>query len=63
MSDNDASQREKVDAVLDWAEDHEFFDPQFIESLASWLEDNDELTEKQEEALDRIIERFNIEIP
>lgn len=51
---------EKIGMVLEWAEEHPDFDPEFVESLNDQLVDRGTLTDKQEDALDNIIESWNI---
>lgn len=53
---------EKVDAVLEWAEDHPGFDTEFIESLQERLMLGKPLTTNQEAALEKLITRWNIEV-
>lgn len=60
--DDEATTAEKIDAILDWAEEHPEFDTDFVESLASQLEDKGELSENQEDALDNIIEKWHIPV-
>lgn len=52
--------REKIDLVLDWADDHPEFDASFVESLEVYLDNRPELTQTQREALDNIIARWRI---
>jgi hypothetical protein len=52
----------KLDAILEWAEDHEDFDSSFVESLQNQWEKRGFLSTKQIFAIDNIIERFNIEV-
>jgi len=51
----------KIEMILEWAEEHPEFDTSFVESLKSWYDRGVELSERQEEALDNIIEKFDIE--
>ena len=51
-----------VEAVLDWAQDQVDFNTEFLESLQERLENGRELTERQREALDNIIEKWGIKI-
>ena len=55
------NEEDKIQLILDWAEDHSRFDPTFVESLAERLETEGSLTERQIESLDQIIEKFRIE--
>ena len=50
---------ELIDAILEWAEDHPEFDPSFVISVSDWCAEH-EITSRQEEALQRIYERFRI---
>jgi hypothetical protein len=50
----------RIEVVLEWAEHKPFFDTTFIESLKEYYESHGELTMTQSEALDRIIEEWNI---
>ena len=52
----------KLQAVLEWAEDNDWFDTDFILSLESSCEKFGELTPKQRSALDNIIEKCRIPI-
>lgn len=54
------SDEEKIEMVLEWAEDHPNFDTTFIESLQEALQQYDELTPAQSKGLDNIIYRFRI---
>ena len=51
---------ERIEMVLDWAEDHPDFDTTFVENLKVWLSTRDRLTDGQSAALDRIIEGYRI---
>jgi len=51
-----------VDAVLEWADEQENFDRSFLESLQDWLEDNDNLTEGQRKAVEKIVHKFDIDL-
>ena len=53
---------EKIQAVLEWADENGWFDTDFIESLDNHLEGIGSLTDNQEQALDNIIDKFNIEV-
>lgn len=55
------SDEEKIEMVLEWAEDHPNFDTTFIESLQEALQQYDELTPAQSRGLDNIIYRFRIQ--
>lgn len=59
------SEEDKINAVLRWseeAEEAEDFDASFVESLQTGLEKYGRLTERQEDALDNIIERWRIDV-
>jgi hypothetical protein len=52
---------EKIEMVLEWADnENPDFDTEFIESLQEQYEEKGWLSEKQEEALDNIINKFRI---
>ncbi len=53
---------DKCEAIMEWAEGHLNFDTDFIEDMIKRMEDERELTEAQEAAIDNIIERWGIEI-
>ncbi len=53
---------EKIQAVQDWADTHTDFDCDFVDSLGEQLERQGELSQKQIDALDNIIEKFHIEV-
>ena len=53
---------EKIQAVQDWADTRTDFDCDFVDSLGEQLERQGELSLKQVNALDNIIERFYIEV-
>ena len=52
---------ERIETVLNWAADHPDFDLEFVESLKKQLEDRGSFSDKQEEALDNIIEKWRID--
>ena len=52
---------EKCELILEWAMDHSNFDTAFVEDMLDKLQEGDELTEGQSNALHNIIERFGIE--
>lgn len=52
---------EKIDAILDWADERDRgFDTMFVEELKGNLDVG--LTKSQEQAIDNIIERWHIDI-
>lgn len=55
---------DKIDAIKNWADDdnNHWFDTSFVDSLADYLEEHGELTERQEDALDSIIEKNRIDV-
>ena len=54
--------QDKIDLILGWAEGKEhFFDTAFVQELQGKLERYGKLTERQSEALDNIIDKFEIE--
>lgn len=52
---------EKIDMILEWADEHPEFDAEFVEDLQDKFETYGRLTENQEAALDNIIEKWGIE--
>lgn len=56
------SHLDKITAVLNWAKQKDNFDISFIESLEINCKKNGKLSEKQTEALDKIIKNWKIEI-
>ena len=56
------TEKEMIEAVLEWSENQDNFDDHFIVSLAKQLERTGSLSEKQALALSNIIENFNINI-
>jgi hypothetical protein len=59
---NLVTDQDKIELILAWAEgkDH-FFDTAFVQELQGKLERYGKLTERQQEALDNIIEKFEID--
>lgn len=52
---------EMCDAILKWKENHFVnFDTAFVESVKSWIEDNNDVSDAQYMALENIINRFRI---
>jgi hypothetical protein len=51
----------KIELVLDWAEQHPEFDVEFVTSLEVQFEDRGDLSNKQVEALDNIIAKWEID--
>lgn len=52
---------DKLVRIIDWADNNPKFKADFVESLYDKYERDGQLTVKQEEALDNIIDRFKIE--
>ena len=52
---------DKINMILDWAEDHPTFDTEFVENIQSQFEDSGSISDAQDQALDNIIERWKIE--
>jgi uncharacterized coiled-coil protein SlyX len=52
---------DKIELILEWAQYHPNFDTDYVEDLQQQLAEGQELTERQSEALDNIIERFRID--
>ncbi len=50
----------KIEAVMEYAQDHPSFDAEFIENLSEYYERKGYLTSGQMDALDRIVEQFRI---
>lgn len=49
-----------IEAILTWAESHPKFDTGFVHSVEAWIREDHDVTERQFDALDRIIEGFRI---
>jgi len=56
----DLTIQDKIEAILYWAEEHTWFDTEFIESLQEQYERTGSLSIKPEDALDTILEKFKI---
>ncbi len=52
---------DKLDSVMNWADENPQFEPSFIESLAIQFQENGDLSDKQVLALDNIIDKWGIE--
>ena len=52
--------REKISAILKWATNKPSFDTKFVLSVKKSLEEYENLTEKQKDAIDNIIKKFGI---
>jgi hypothetical protein len=50
----------KCQSILDWAEGKDWFDTEFVESILEQIDHGYEPTPAQEDAIDNIINRFNI---
>ena len=53
---------QKCETILQWAITRKKFDISFIENVLSFIEENDFITEKQMNAIDKIIKNFRIDI-
>lgn len=53
---------QKIAAILEWAEDNEEFDTDFIESVQQKAAKFGGLTKGQQDAIDSIIEKFRIDV-
>jgi DNA polymerase III epsilon subunit-like protein len=53
--------KKKLERILAWADDHPDFDTTFVESVLEKLEDYGTLTEAQQNAIDRIIDRWDVD--
>ena len=51
---------DKISKILEWSEQVEGFDTDFVMDLEAKLEEYGDLTETQSNALDNIIDRWNI---
>lgn len=49
-----------IERVLDWAGDHDWFDASFVENLQESLEKWARLTPRQLEALEKIVDKFDV---
>lgn len=54
--------KEKIEAILHWAQDHPKFDPGYVANLREKLEEHGQLTYGQSLALDNIIHKFRVKI-
>ena len=61
MSSGYQELKDKIEMVFEWANDRSDFDQEFVESLYEQLEDRGTLSDKQEEALDNIIEKWGMD--
>ena len=57
--DNDEAQ-ELIDQILEWAKNKSWFDSTFVDDLQVQLLEKDFVTEAQIDALNNIINKFNI---
>lgn len=55
------SDEEKIKLIMDWAADNDSFDSSFVEDMLNRIEKGGSLTEKQSQALDNIIDKWQIE--
>ena len=63
MAYNPDEYSDKIDAILEWADDgRAWFDTLFVEKMAEQLEEYSTLTDAQRVALDNIIDKFHIEV-
>lgn len=63
-SDDQDIWEEKIVALVDWTispECPDSFDPTFINDIAEFFERTGSLSQAQEEALDKIAERYHVE--
>ena len=51
----------RTELVMEWADDHYWFDTAFVESLQTWISEKGPLTDGQREALDNIIAKLGID--
>lgn len=56
-----AEDLDRVVNAIEWADNHDDFDPAFLESLYDRLEKGNSLTEGQRQGLENIIEKFGID--
>lgn len=52
----------KCKMILEWAENKRFFDTSVIEGILEWIEEDNELTNSQMQAIDNIINGFGIDL-
>jgi len=52
---------DKIAMIMSWADEHPEFDTEFVESLAYQFEDRGNLSNKQVEAMNSIIEKWAID--
>ena len=55
-----SGEHEKIEAIRQWAFDHDWFNTDFIEQLSEAFEKYGHLTPSQEQALDNIMDKFEI---
>ncbi len=55
-----SSALDKIERILEWAEAHPSFDTSFVEDLKRQYEENGELTDMQEDAINNILRKFRI---
>lgn len=55
------SDEELLNIVLEYADDNPDFDSSYADDLEEWLEEHDDLTERQRQGLVNIIENFNMD--
>lgn len=52
---------DKLSRITEWMDEHPEFDPSYIESLVIQFRDKENLSDKQIESLNNIIEKWDIE--
>jgi len=51
---------EMCEAILEWAEDNDWFDTSFVDAMQNELDSGYDLTDAQIESLQNIIDKFEI---
>ena len=54
------TEEELIQQILEWAEEHDSFDTEFVESVSEAYDEYGDLTCAQREGLERIYARFRI---
>lgn len=57
---DDMTDAQLCDAILEWADTEDAFDPGYVESVKAQLEEKGSITESQRRALERIAELWGV---
>lgn len=52
---------EKFEKLFEFASEHPEFDTEFIDSVYKYFEENNDVSDRQFQALDRVIEKWGID--